>query len=403
MLFAYRRPLTLLTTTLLAAGLYCDLPQARAQDYACAVPAHVPPEALPQREDPRREELQRFSTGAGVRVAVIDTGVAAHPELDQLIAGRDFVDRDAPDALVDCDSHGTIVAGIIGGTTRGIAPDAEIISVRQTSAHYRNRSNDETTEFAGSLQSLADAIHNSLDEGARVINISVVSCLPPEIAPRVDMSVVDHALGRAEAEGAVVVAAAGNASDSCQNGFTVVPAHSPTVIAVGARMSTHDMAEYSIAAPDPSVSAEGMVSLALSSDGNGWASGSYGGSGDIRPYVGTSFAAPRVSGAIALLRSRYPHLTPQEIRELVYAAAQPGGGAIDAQALIAQLPPDEVPVTAPVIIEPELHRESEAPARWLLLAGVALVLLGAVAVGRSFTSTSASMPTSTSPSAQRRG
>ena len=105
---------------------------------------------------PATEALRKFATGAGVRVAVIDTGVAPHPEITHLRAGRDFV---AADALHDCDNHGTAVAGIIAGRTLGIAPDAEIISVRQTSAHYRDVD-------AGNLQTLTDAIHNALDEGA---------------------------------------------------------------------------------------------------------------------------------------------------------------------------------------------------------------------------------------------
>ena len=101
---------------------------AHAQEVACAVPARVEAPAT----DADLTRLRRFATGEGVRVAVIDTGVAPHPDIAHLRPGRDFV---ADDALQDCDNHGTAVAGIIAGRTLGIAPEAEIVSIRQTSAH----------------------------------------------------------------------------------------------------------------------------------------------------------------------------------------------------------------------------------------------------------------------------
>ena len=189
---------------------------AKAQDVACAVPALVDKPAA----SPATENLREFATGAGVRVAVIDTGVAPHPEIAHLRGGRDFV---AADALHDCDNHGTAVAGVIAGRSLGLAPDAEIISVRQTSAHYRDVD-------AGNLQTLTDAIHNALDEGASVLNISVVSCLEPGFAARIDTSGITGALHRAEAQGAVVVAAAGNAGPDCEPGFEVFPARFPTAV-----------------------------------------------------------------------------------------------------------------------------------------------------------------------------
>ena len=64
---------------------------AQAQDVACAVPALVDKPAA----SPATEALREFATGAGVRVAVIDTGVAPHPEITHLRPGRDFVAADA--------------------------------------------------------------------------------------------------------------------------------------------------------------------------------------------------------------------------------------------------------------------------------------------------------------------
>ncbi|QQU84885.1 S8 family serine peptidase [Corynebacterium riegelii] len=368
----------------LALSVPAFAPVAAAQDYACAVPAHLPADMPLPAPGPERHALHRFATGAGVRVAVIDTGVAHHPELDQLIAGRDFVDAGAPNPFADCDSHGTIVAGIIAGTSRGIAPHAEIISIRQTSAHYRNRAGDaELAEYAGTLETLAAAIHNALDEHARVINISVVSCLPPEVAQLVDMAPINDALMRAEHSGAVVIAAAGNTTEACEQGFSVIPAHSPTVIAVGARATNHALADYSITVPGPFVSADGTVSYALASDGAGWATGTVAGRDRISQYVGTSFAAPRVTGSIALLLQRYPYLSPHQVRELVFAAAEPGHGAIDPMRVISQLPPETLEEQAPVLITPAAQERSLAPGRGLIVIAGALLLAGVITIARS--------------------
>ena len=349
----------------------------------CAAPAHIEPDASDEVEQ-TKHELRNLATGAGVRVAVIDTGVAHHPELDQLIPGRDFVDPDTPEPFFDCDSHGTVVAGIIGGTTRGIAPDAEILAIRQTTAHYRGRPQESVD--VGSLQTLADAIHHALDERARVINISVVSCIAPDVAGRVDLGVVDGALARAEAEGAVVIAAAGNATDSCEEGYTVIPAHSPTVIAVGAREDAYTVASYSISSPDTHVSAPGFVPAALASDGSGWAGGTLDrrdeGDTAVVPYVGTSFAAPVVSGSVALLKQRYPHFTPGQIRDLVYASAQPNGGAIEPLELVSQLLPDPVDEREPLVVETAERQTSRATERWWAAVALALAALGCVAAAR---------------------
>lgn len=382
------RPLPLVLA--LAPALAPAPPAAHAQELpaaeaTCALPAHEAAADLPA-PDPQLAQLRRFATGAGVRVAVIDTGVAPNPELRRLTPGIDLVNPEAPDPFFDCDSHGTVVAGVIAGATRGVAPDAEILSIRQTSMHTRQPGAQGGT---GSLLTLADAIHFALDQRARVINVSVVSCLPPQLAGRVDMGAIRAALARAEAEGALVVSAAGNASDTCEPGYTVVPAHEPTVLAVGARDGAHSIAAYSLPVPGPSVSAPGLVEAALASDGSGWASGTAGLAGQtnhkntVQPYLGTSFAAPAVSGAAALLIQRYPHLSPAQVRELIRAAAQPGGAAVDPLAAVAQLPPAAIAPRQPAI--GALHtRESGAPARWLrLLAGLALAAVcGAIASRR---------------------
>ena len=86
------------------------------------------------------EDVWPLSRGAGQTVAVIDTGVTRHRLLPHLVPGGDYVS--SGDGTADCDGHGTIVAGIIGAPrTRtsfsGIAPDATIMGIRQSSNRFR--------------------------------------------------------------------------------------------------------------------------------------------------------------------------------------------------------------------------------------------------------------------------
>lgn len=360
------------------AGALVIAADATAQDVPCTAPAPAEVPAAPEWA----AELRRFATGAGVRVAVIDTGVSPNGELTHLVPGADLVTPDAPNPLFDCDGHGTVVAGIIAARTTGIAPDAEILAVRQTSAHYRNRQPGDEVEASGSVRSLAAAIHAALDERARVINVSVVSCVDPRDRAAIDSAALDGALARAEAEGAVVVAAAGNVGPHCAQGSYVLPSHSPTVLAVGARESAHAVADFSVAAPEgtPPVSATGTATVGLSWAGGGFASGSAPQRDTVTPFVGTSFAAPVVSATAALLIQRYPHLAPGEIRALITAAAEPAGGAVEPVAALTHVQAAQRAAAAPLVVEPARGAASPARGRWgWAMAGLAALCALAVA------------------------
>lgn len=353
------------------SALCAPVAVAREPDTACAKAtlATAGPQPSAQYSE-YRARLHSFATGAGVKVAVIDTGVAAHPQL-RVTLGADFVTPEEPDPLRDCDLHGTVVAGVIAGKELGVAPDAEIYSIRQTSSHYRTPTPDNgeaDRAGAGTLASLAAAIEDAVRAGAQVINVSVVSCVPPEAATRVDRSALDAALQRAEEAGAVVVAASGNATASgCEKDDVVFPAGADTVLTVGALATPHDLAEYSIAAP---LSAEGSVPLALE-PGGGWATGK-----EDTVFQGTSFAAPLVSGTIALLAQRYPGDSPAQLRQRIIDSAEPGHGVVDPLTAVTYRPASESREERAVAVRPQAAPPAKGwPIVRLLLGAVAILAL----------------------------
>ena len=215
-------------------------------------------------------DVHQLATGMGVTIGIIDTGVAPHPRLPPIIDGGDFLEPKAG-ATIDCDAHGTIVAGVIaardtGDGIVGVAPDAAIMSFRQTS------SQSQKTDTGGTLATLTTAINAAIDKKVQVINISVVSCLPPG-APPIDTREFDAAIQRAEERGIIIVAAAGNMGNNCQQGSVVYPAHHTLVIGVTATNDSYQPTEYSIESPHPTISAPGTVYAGLDPLGSGLSTG----------------------------------------------------------------------------------------------------------------------------------
>lgn len=360
---------------------------AREPDRECAT-AHPSPLAPEPSEDQRayRSQLHSFATGEGVTVAVIDTGVAHHEQLPNLTAGADLVTPEEPDPHRDCDLHGTVVAGIIAGHDIGIAPRAEVRAIRQTSAHYRqyddtagNADEDSTT---GSLDTLARAIDHAVEDNARVINISVVSCVPEKTAQRIDSSRLDEALDRAEDAGAVVIAASGNISSGiCEEGDHVFPADSPTVLSISAQEDAHALAEYSLTPADgPQLSAHGFIPLALNPAG-GWADGKDQ-EDSLSQFHGTSFAAPVVSGTAALLAERYPDASAADIRQRLLSAGEPGNGFIDPLAALTHIDGEYAAPARDLTIPTSKDEHSPAASRTGWVLGGLVLLLTGLAVAR---------------------
>jgi serine protease AprX len=276
-------------------------------------------------------------TGQGITVAVVDSGIAAHPALAQrVVANVSFVSGDP--SVGDAYGHGTHVAGIITGAgsaasrvtplyTGGIAPGANLVNVRVLGA-------DGTGLTSDAIAGIEWAIANKKKFNIRVINISFGH---PVMEPAATDPLCE-AVADAVQAGIVVVAAAGNSGKTADGhmvlGSITSPGNSPLALTVGAlntfgtaRRSDDAVASYSSRGPTrfdltvkPDVAAPGNKIVSLQADGSflatfyptlhvaGSASNAY------MSLSGTSMAAPMVSGGIALLLQGAPGLTPPQVK-----------------------------------------------------------------------------------------
>ena len=270
--------------------------------------------------------------------------------------GGDFVVKDG-DGLTDCDSHGTLTASIIAGRPAptdgfvGVAPGARLISVRQTSEAFElkespaNQNDPNASAAAASVRSLARAVVHAANLGAGVINISEAACF--KVAKPVDESALGAALNYAvNVKGAVIVVAAGNSGGDCaqnpppdpsvpsdprgwqQVQTIVTPAwYAPLVLTVGGVGESGAPSAFSMHGPwvGAAAPAEDIVALGP----NGEPVDALPGKDGPVPIAGTSFAAAYVSGVAALLRQRFPELTPAQVIDRITASARHPGGGVD--------------------------------------------------------------------------
>lgn len=390
-------------------------PQPTVQRDVCTAATSVSgrDDAAAQLADLQLPQLWQLTRGAGQRVAVIDTGVARHRRLPHLVGGGDYVSTG--DGTLDCDAHGTVVAGIIAAAPdssadgfSGIAPEATVISIRQSSTKFAPLA-DRAGAGVGDVDTMAQAVRTAADLGASVINISSVACVPA--APLLD----DRALGAAlayavEVKNAVVVAAAGNADDGAQcpaqrsdvSRDTVTVAVSPAwyddyVLTVGSVNRAGAPSSFTLAGPWVDVAATGEEVTSLSPIGNGIVNSLDGQHGSA-PLSGTSFAAPVVSGLVALLRARFPALTARQVMQRITATAHHppagwnplvGNGTVDAlAALSTDATPPEPTANPDTAAGPLTTPASPAPAdrhgRNTALAGTAMGLVALMAIAGSF-------------------
>jgi subtilisin family serine protease len=257
--------------------------------------------------DVKAEQAHQLSRGQGVGIAIIDTGVdTSHPDLQGRIAtARNFVDRD--EAQFGRDRHGTEVAGIIAAVANnrqgivGIAPEARLSIYKACWA----RSAAEGGGARCNSFTLAQALAASLDDGARIINLSLGG--PPD-------ELLGRLVGHAVKKGRIVIGAVPPDGDLA--GF---PVGVQGVIAVDTRGRA--------AGRSGVLQAPGRDILTLEPGGH------------YDFSSGSSLATAHVSAVAALLLQAQPELDASALRALLERSqtATADGGSIDACAALAGL------------------------------------------------------------------
>jgi serine protease len=271
----------------------------------------------------KSETAWEYSCGAGVTVAVIDTGVACYDKAPftkgtdlkgtECVAGYDFVnDRDE---AADDHGHGTHVAGTIAQTTNngtgvaGLAFCAKLMPIKVLSR-----------QGYGTTADVAEGIRWAADHGAQVINLS--------LGGPIKSSVLQQAVEHAHKKGVTIVAAAGNSGRSV--GY---PAAYPEVIAVSATDRNDKIAYFSSRGPQIAIGAPGVqVTQQTICDGGRNKCEQWG------VFSGTSMASPHVAGAAALVVG-LGVTDPDAVRDVLQTTAVPkddpklyGAGILDAGA-----------------------------------------------------------------------
>ena len=330
-----RRVVALLGCGALATGLALSGAPASAAPTASPTPITLTPAeaAVLGKDDVRQHEYWltdyrivdawKQSTGSGVTVAVIDTGVdGTHPDLvDNVLEGYDASGEGSPNGWQGLGvepMHGTEVASLIAGHGHnvsgipkiagqpgkpagviGVAPDAKILPISLNMVSNAEKSIDEQ---------IPTAVRYAVDHGAQVINLSIGS--NKTTWPKS----WDDAFAYAEEKGVVVVASAGNRG----SGITQVgaPATIPGVLTVGGVDRQREASKGS--------STQG-ISIGVTAPSNDMIAAAPGNKYMI--WSGSSASAPLVSGLAALIKSKYPNLSAAQIIQRITESADDTGAA----------------------------------------------------------------------------
>ncbi len=246
---------------------------------------------------PTREWALEGSTGAGVRVCILDSGVeGSHPRVGEVqssvavIAGDEGADPIVvDDEPRDVCGHGTACAGIV----RALAPDCELHSVRVLGEG-----------MTGSGELILAGLKHAIGQGFGVINLSLST------TKRRFAEVLHELADTAYFQRTVLVASAHNLP------VESYPWRFASVISVGSHEAPDSLVWYANPSPPVELFARGVdVDVA-------WQNGS-----TLR-CSGNSFAAPHIAGIAALVLAKHPDLTPFQLKSVLYATANnanPGG------------------------------------------------------------------------------
>ncbi|MGW5352706.1 S8 family serine peptidase [Streptomyces sp. NPDC004031] len=319
--------------------------------------AHTVPWAQQSLELDRAGQL---SSGAGVTVAVVDTGVSrSAPALAGRVTAKGAAGK-------DCVGHGTFVAGLIaaapaaGSGFSGVAPGARVLGLSGFG-----------TGGAPSEPAVAQAVRTAVDAGASVVDVS--------LGFQSSGAALDSALAYAAAKDVLVVAAAvpdgvyyKDASDDDPPAIPFWPAAHPGVLSVVDVDGTGSRPDGAVRPSRADMAAPGDAVISIGPSGRGHFLGD-----------GPSVAAALVAGAAVLLRSYEPELTAPEVAARLEATAYPGAvPVLDAYAALSDVLPGAPGRTAAPDTAFSLHREPADPGpehRALLVVGGSALTAAALA------------------------
>ena len=313
---------------------YSINPQGWSVDYGWGIPDLVElldidlgnsePEKLPVSDFNNNEELNLFNAfeawkagydGTGVKIAIVDTGIIDHSEI-QVIIERDLVNDDFETTSPKKESertHGLKVASVIAARNdldnmgaeqpdiTGIAPNAEIIDIKAL------------VDGTGTASLVADGIHYAVDQGARIIQLSLGT---RSLTPNQDL---DQAIKYAVDHNVLLVVAAGNTGLSEPIGLALFAYEYPIIVVGNLSNST--------LLPALSTGLAGTIEYEFYAAPSG---GYYPGEDNDYDLIlpgagGTSYSSPYLAGIAALMIQQNPDITLDELLdELKVASAVPG-------------------------------------------------------------------------------
>lgn len=259
----------------------------------------------------KADEMWASSTGEGVTVAVIDTGVDdSNPDLrGRVLKGKDLAGRTPGDEHTDTDGHGTRMARLIAGTGErdggmgefGLAPGVRILPIRLS-----QKANNQAESLKAFNRSAPQAIRFATDSGAKVINISM--------AFEQGSRILDESVTYALSKGSLVFAGVGNDAD--KGNAVMFPAGTPGVVGVGAVGRDFVRSDFSNYGPQVDLAAPGEEMIHACGGGASLCEGN-----------GTSGATALASASAALIWSKHPHWTNNQVlRVMLNTAGGPVSG-----------------------------------------------------------------------------
>ncbi len=251
--------------------------------------------------------------GDGITIAVLDTGVSAHPQLGSRLLtrlGYDFVNNERESSDDYPDGHGTPVAVLAAGTSLGVAPAAQVLSIDVCDSRGQCLASN-------IIQGICHALNNAPNGmGELILNLSFGGDTPVEAM----QAILEYAVD----QGTLIAAAAGN--EGSNNGGKQVLWHLslrhypaafdlPGLVAVGAlaldRNMAWNVANFSSEGTYMDIAAPGVDLRSSAPDGTN------------KTYSGTSFATPLVAGGLALWRQARPKQTASQIFKSLITTTTP--------------------------------------------------------------------------------